>query len=179
MHFTFNETKYILLNPLPKVTLGDVYEAADLNPPSKIRNNWKEKAFNIDIRYSAGSEGQEMTLAPGKTVELPEQVANEVYDNRLKQIGLACISSEDSEDVAKQKVLEALSRAADHYQTLGTVQINKLMAKRNHTPEHVEQFKDSIYGTFLASRQKEKMIRDEIKKVRSRKTSGDKATAAA
>lgn len=167
-----------LLNPLPgKVTPKDIIDAAGFFNP-KARGD--VEVFTVEYKWAGAGvdewgnyEYDELTLKPGDTIEMTDQVAKAILST-LKDIGIVMVRK--GEDFAA-KVLEGLHTALDFYRLNGEEAILRFQQNNQFTDEQM-RLQRSVLRAYLINVEKAKVIQAEIDRLSNRKISqfGKKGT---
>ncbi len=165
------ENKFLhLLNPLPEVTVEQLYQRAKVT--LRKTKSAKQSAFPLELRYGGGTDLKTSTLLPGKSMRVEERFGREVIQDFKPQgdlcatnPGLAWFSKDEERT---QAIIDALHIAEQHYHTVGAAQIDGVRHSRGHSESDIERYRSSVYGTYFLAMAKEEMIREAREKLQQK-----------
>ncbi len=109
-----------LYNPLPATLRQEVKDEAEV----LRRKRLDEPEFPIEVTY--GHRQQIKVLGPGEHVTLAGHWATQFYEIH-KNLGLCLFTGDETPDQVKAIVVDALERAAEHYNNVGANQIAEVL----------------------------------------------------
>lgn len=159
---SFDNKFMMLYNPLPSVTLEDLYKRAGVT--LRRPKNAKREVFVIDVHWSSGEEHNTHSILPGKGIRLAETKAKEIIQDFKPQAGLCAREPglaafrDDSERQAA--IVDALLIAEEHYHICGAIQFEHVRSQRGDDDQKVERLKNSVYASYRLAMAKEDLIRE-------------------
>ncbi len=172
---TFDNKFLILENPLPSITMGELFRRAKV--PLRRHKHAAHQVFALDLKYGGGEIAQSKTLMPGEKIRVDEKFGLQVIEDFKPAGGSMCATNPGlawyrSESEREAAVRQALMTAQAHYHTVGAEQVDGVQTMRGHSDAQREQFRGSIYGTYVVAMEKEKLITEALEMLDL-----DKATA--
>lgn len=155
-----------LLNPLPaNVSVKTIVEAAGFFDPKasedvpafRIEYTWGGSGVDLTGNY----EYEQLVLNPGESIETPEPAADTVLKD-MKPIGLVKVRKTDNR---KQKTLEGLHAALEHYRERGEMGLLKFQTRNGLSDEQMK-LQRNVLKDYLINVQKAKAIEAEIARLK-------------
>ncbi len=164
-----------LLNPLPPITVGELYKRAGVT--LRKRKQEPRQVFDLELRWGGGEDLKTHTLRPGQSIRQQEKIAKEILEDFKPVGGSICGTNPGLAFFAKEEdrtnaIIDALNLAEAHYHTVGAEQIDGVRSARNHSQDDVKRYKDSIYASYLLAMAKEDVIRETREKLLQKATNG-------
>lgn len=159
-----NDDVFEVVNPLPEITLGELYERANVPFPRGSKNPIGDKdqpAFKLEIEYGNGADKQVFDLEPKQSMKVPANAIREVLQH-VREQGAVVLKGEPTECY-----LDGLRNAADFWNFRGKRQVVNLQRTKGHNEEERRVF-SNFYDSFVVASVREDLIEEEIKKLSKR-----------
>lgn len=160
------ENEYLIKNVMPDTTFAKLYEKAEVRRPPKVHPT--AHVFGVDWQYSTGPERQNFYLKPGKTLKAGKEIVSMLrQDPDIRVQGIIMLSEEQAQDelAVGRETLDALHRAHQWYERLGTERIAYLKHEQGISEEDFERMKKGKFAPYWLQAKKAERIELEIKKI--------------
>jgi hypothetical protein len=145
-----------LLNPCPDVSERELGERMKLLVPAP-----DVPAFAIEVKWSSGSEAEEVALAPGESIELAEPVAADL-EKAFRHRGLVIVERHEDETSARR---HGLLKAIEFFRSRGTESILEVQGQRGWTDEHVLNLRNSGLRSQHLNKAREEVLQEELERI--------------
>src|SRR5271166_3972384 len=138
MRISFREGHKTVLNPLPKLTLGECASKAGIQLNQFGKKQKDTQVFRIEYGFQNDGENvpQNLSLDPGDFLELPVALAQFMTRDRgLMEQGLVVFDANKDDETAVR--LEGLERALEFWRAAGSVPLAKKSASFNDKEQEI------------------------------------------
>jgi hypothetical protein len=152
----FSEKMVTLLNPCPKITEAELCTMDDKYPKLAPEvNSDQRQAFNIEFKWSAGSEADILVLGPGEERPAPQELARSII-REVGEQGLVMITEaapgKNKEAMRLQQIIQGLRVAITFYAENGILRLSKMRRRHGWSEQEMHQMEHQHRAYYLNQR---------------------------
>lgn len=167
--FNFNEPMVALYNPMPAITMKEIYKLAK-HPYQHDAKKCAELAFMCVYRWGAGQGESVARIPPQKTLRLPSNIAYALH-RQIGEEGIALVGDPEALDFERQldiQGLKGLGAAHKFYCERGHDSLFKFMSRRGiKDVDELGPRRRQVYG-MLINAAKADVIERELNRAQKR-----------